>query len=987
MLTHNLQHLVTGGEDPFLPKLLSDINSASRIALTVSFIRHSGLRLILNALIDALDRNVDMRILTGDYLNITEPVALRHLLLLQEAGADVRIFETRGEQSFHMKAYIFSFCENYKKLTGRAYVGSSNISSSALNHGLEWNLRVEQEENPSRFYEICLKYDQVYFHKNTQQLSNDWIDTYQKKVKNQRVFLLPELEKEEPVVPPEPNAIQKAALNALKQTRNSGYQRGLVVMATGLGKTWLAAFDSVQSASKRVLFVAHREEILAQAEYTFVKIRPQDKVSRYHASSQYYNVDMLFASIQTLGKTNHLNKFPVDYFDYIVVDEFHHASSPSYRQLLKHFRPRFLLGLTATPERTDQADILALCDDNLVYHRDMFDGINCGLLCAFSYYGIADLEVDYQSIPWRNGKFDPEQLQNKLATKARARHTLKYWEKLKQTRTLAFCISKKHADYMAEYFIEHGYRAVSVHSESIIRRNEALSKLEQAQVNIIFSVDLFNEGVDLPSIDTILMLRPTDSKILFLQQIGRGLRINTNKARLVILDFIGNHIGFFRKPESLFNIGVSKKDRTAFIKQIRSNTLPLPDGCFINYEVVAIDFMEKMIAANIDTQEQLYISLKEAKDRRPTLAEFYKADGDIRTIRQHYDHWLAFVDSEHDMSSNEKLCLTKFSDFFKEIETTNLTKSYKIVLLEAFIELDGFNKPIDTQALALRSFAIIRRRRALIMDLPERFKVSESLASNELIAWHTYWKNNPVNAWTGGNKKENSLTFFTTENNILFFNRDIAENTIEIFLQFAGELIDYRYMQYEDRLLQSQKETNCRPKSTATRIEKNRPRTIYYFPDLKIACGHFKTSQHDEQSIGELVLPERYGHPDRERHFIARATGNSMNGGKNPIKDGDYLLLEKITPDHAGSISNQIVAVEKQDVSGDDQYLLRRVRKLGPGEYELVANNPEYKPMQATEEMRTFARLQAVIDPDDLEEANRLRQDKKGLASKFEPDS
>lgn len=975
MIAHRFQHLVTGGEDPFLPKLLSDINSASKIALTVSFIRYSGLRLLRDALIDALDRGVDMRILTGDYLNITEPVALRHLLLLQEAGADIRIFETRGEQSFHMKAYIFSFCENYGKATGRAYVGSSNISSSALNHGLEWNLRVDREENPSRFAEICQKFDQIYVHGNTQPLSNDWLETYQKKVKNQRVIVLPELEKEEPVLPPEPNAIQKAALEALKQTRDRGYQRGLVVMATGLGKTWLAAFDSVQSASKRVLFVAHREEILAQAEYTFVRIRPQDKVSRYKASTPYFNVDMLFASIQALGKTNQLNKFPVDYFDYIVVDEFHHASSPSYRQLLKHFRPRFLLGLTATPERTDQADILALCDENLVYHRNLFDGINCGLLSAFSYHGIADLEVDYQSIPWRNGKFDPEQLQNKLATKARARHTLQSWEKLKQTRTLAFCISKKQADYMAQYFIDHGYRAVSVHSESIIRRNEALSKLERGIIDIIFSVDLFNEGVDLPSIDTLLMLRPTESKILFLQQLGRGLRIHTHKARLVVLDFIGNHISFFRKPEALFKIGVSKKERTAFIKQLRSHTLPLPDGCFINYEIVAIDFMEKMIAANIDTQEQLYISLKEAKDRRPTLAEFYQADGDIRSIRKHYDHWLAFVDSAQDMSSDEKLCLTNFSSFFKEIETTNLTRSYKMVLLEAFIELDGFSKPIDTQTLALESFLIIRRRRALIRDLPERFKASDRLDGTELTAWHTYWLNNPVNAWIGGNRKGDNQTFFTVKNNTFFFNANIAESAIEIFLRFAGELIDYRYMQYEDRLLQSQQETHYRPESLPARRETHRLRTISYFPDLKIACGHFKTSQHDEQGIDELVLPERYGHPDREGHFIARATGNSMNGGKNPIKDGDYLLLEKITPDNAGSISNQIVAVEKQDVSGDDQYLLRRVRKSGPGQYELIANNPDYKPMQATEEMRTFARLQAVIDPDDLEKANRCSRD------------
>jgi superfamily II DNA or RNA helicase/SOS-response transcriptional repressor LexA len=967
MTANNLQHLITGGDDPFCPKLIDDINAAKRIDITVSFIRQSGLQLIFPVLTDALERGVEMRILTGDYLNVTEPVALRYLLLLVESGADVRVFETHNGQSFHMKAYIFTFSDEHGKLGGHAYVGSSNISSSALNHGLEWNLRVEREENPLRFDEICQKFERIYLHENTQRLSHDWIDAYQKKFKNRPVVLFPDLEQEEVILPPKPNAIQREALEALKQTRVDGYRRGLVVMATGLGKTWLAAFDSLQLESEKVLFVAHREEILAQAEQTFIRIRPEDNVARYSGQDHQLNAEMMFASVQTLGKTQHLNKFAADHFDYIIVDEFHHASAPTYRQLLKHFRPRFLLGLTATPERTDQADILALCDDNLVYRRDMFDGISSGLLCPFNYYGIADQEVDYQSIPWRSGKFDPEQLQNQLATTARAKHALKRWEALKQSRTLAFCISKKHADYMAEYFRNQGYQAVSVHCDSAVRRNDALSKLERAEIDIIFSVDLFNEGVDLPAIDTVLMLRPTDSKIIFLQQLGRGLRTHLLKEKLVVLDFIGNHLSFFRKPEALFNVGVSKKARSEFIRQVQTDTLPLPQGCFVNFDLEAIDFLAKLIATNIDTQEQLYRSLKEAKERRPTLAEFYQAGGEVQLIRQHYDQWLSFVDSEQDISSEDRLCLGHFAAFFKELETTNLTKSYKIVLLEALIELDGFHKAVDTQALATRSFEIIRRRRTLIADLPERFKEFDRLEGQAISAWHRHWKSNPINAWTGGNKKNASQAFFRVENDRFIFQGEIAENEIDIFLAFTGELIDYRYMQYEDRLRQDRQDSP-RPKANVISIEKARRQAISYFPDLKIACGHFKASQHDEESVRKVALPEHYGHLDAERHFIAHATGNSMDGSKNPIKDGDCLLLEVITPEHAGSISNQIVAIERQDRSGDDQYLLRNVRKLGPGNYELIANNPDYQSMRATEDMRTFARLKGVIDPDDLKE-------------------
>lgn len=965
MTANNHQYLITGGEDPFRPKLISDINSAKRIDITVSFIRQSGLRLILNALIDALDRGVEMRILTGDYLNVTEPMALRHLLLLQESGADIRIFETRGKQSFHMKAYIFTFSDEHGEKSGHAYVGSSNISSSALNQGLEWNLKVELEENPARFAEICRKFEAIYFHENTQRLSNDWIADYQTKFENQPVLLFPEFEPEEPLLPPEPNAIQRAALQALKQTRDDGYKRGLVVMATGLGKTWLAAFDSVQLASEKVLFVAHREEILTQAEYTFVRIRPEDKVACYSGLEHQLNADMLFASIQTLGKTHHLNKFPADHFDYIVVDEFHHASAPTYRQLLKHFRPRFLLGLTATPERTDQADILALCDDNLVYRRDMFDGINSGLLSPFSYYGIADQEVDYQSIPWRNGKFDPELLQNQLATTARAKHALKRWEDLKQSRTLAFCISKKHADYMADYFRNHGYKAVSVHSDSNIRRNDAISKLAQAEIDIIFSVDLFNEGVDLPAIDTVLMLRPTDSKIIFLQQLGRGLRTHSLKEKLVVLDFIGNHVSFFRKPEALFNIGVSKKERSEFIRQVQTGTLKLPQGCFVNYDLEAIDFLAKLIATNIDTQEQLYRSLKESKERRPTLAEFYQASGDVQLIRQHYDHWLSFVDSEQDLSIEQRQCLQSFEAFFKELETTNLTKSYKIVLLEALMELDGFQKAVDINELAVTSFNLIQRRRALLSDLPDHFRALNRLDDKTTNRWLSHWKSNPINAWMGGNKKDASQVFFKVENDRFIFQGGISENLSEIFLALVRELIDYRYMQYEERLRKNE-QIEVKPKANVISIDKAKKRRIPYFPDLKIACGYFKTSLHDEQGMRQIALPEHYGHVDAERHFIAHATGNSMDGGKNPIKDGDYLLLEAITPEHAGSISSQIVAIERQGESGDDQYLLRYVRKLGPGQYELIANNPDYQSMPATEDMRTFARLKGIIDLEDL---------------------
>jgi superfamily II DNA or RNA helicase len=308
---------------------------------------------------------------------------------------------------------------------GAAFVGSSNLSRTALTDGLEWNLRVERTDDADtpdsrRFREIRAQYETLLAHPNVSSLGHDWIEQYEQR--RRLVQHLPVAagcdEREEP--PPQPTEVQQEALAAVAASRGLGYRRGLVVMATGLGKTYLAAFDSQKFQARRVLFVAHREEILLQAENSFLRVHPDARVGRYTGARKQTNVDLLFASVQTLGQAQHLERFPPDHFDYVVVDEFHHAAAPTYRRLLQHLHPRFLLGLTATPERTDQSDILSLCDDNLVYSRHLFDGIEMGLLSPFHYFGIYDETVDYREIPWRNGRFDPQALEHKLATQARA---------------------------------------------------------------------------------------------------------------------------------------------------------------------------------------------------------------------------------------------------------------------------------------------------------------------------------------------------------------------------------------------------------------------------------------------------------------------------------------------------------------------------------------------------------------------------------------
>lgn len=948
--------LVTGGTDPFLPHLSQAISVATDIAIAVSFVKTTGLRLLMRDLEFALRGGDDLgrqptrlRFLTSDYLGITDPEALRILSLLQQHGADVRVFVTDND-SFHLKAYIFSERGPDGSLRGTAFVGSSNISGQALQDALEWNYRVVYPDDDG-FLEAERSFEELFAHQRCLPLTDAWIDAYERRRRPPPVSIAPGSDELEP--PPQPTPVQVDALEALAATREEGFRRGLVVLATGLGKTWLAAFDAERMGARRVLFVAHREEILSQAAETFVRIRKGLRVGFYTGKARDGDVDVLCASVQTLARAAHLEKFAPQHFDYVVVDEFHHASAATYRKLLGHFAPSFLLGLTATPDRTDQSDILSFCDDNLVFTCGLFDGIDQELLAPFHYYGIWDEEVDYREIPWRNGKFDPEQLSSKLATLARARHALKEWRERAQRRTIAFCVSTRHADVMAEQFRRAGVEAAAVYSGSSLGRGEALTRLREGQLQVIFSVDLFNEGVDLPSIDTVMMLRPTESKILFLQQFGRGLRRSEGKSHLVVLDFIGNHQSFLQKPPALFNTRATYKDLAAFARAAESNRLALPDGCYVNYDLRIIELLKSLDKQGTANE---YQALRATLGRRPTLAEFYRSGASVQAMRQQYGSWFDFVKDQADLGPEESICLENTRSLLKEVETTQMTKSFKMILLEALLEVDGFRSPPTLPALAERSWSVLQRRPALVSDLAPAVR---PLPDGRGLQWQRYWQDNPVNAWVGGNRADGANAFFQVVSDRFVLSKPLATEQIETLSSMAGELVDFRLASYEAR------QGNAQPTATVVPFPARGGTELSYFPNLKIACGHFRTGRTDSDE--HVSLPARYGQLDPHRHFIARASGNSMDGGKHPVRDGDYLLLELVSPTKAGAIAGAVVAIERQDESGDSQYLLRNVTKNDRGEYLLKASNPAYEDLIATDQMRTLARLKSIVDPLDLQ--------------------
>ena len=341
------------------------------------------------------------------------------------------------------------------------------------------------------------------------------------------------------------------------------------------------------------------------------------------------DADLLFASVQTLGRIEHLGRFAPTAFDYIVIDEFHHAAATTYRRIIDYFQPKFLLGLTATPERMDGGDLLALCQENLVFEASVPDGISADLLCAFQYLGVPDV-VDYANIPWRNARFDPTELTAAVATDARAQNALEQFRKHGAQRCIAFCCSQRHANFMAEFFNARGLRTVAVHAgNESAPRTTSLQQLASGELDVIFSVDMFNEGVDVPNIDTVLMLRPTESTVIWMQQFGRGLRRAPGKPFLKVIDYIGNHRSFLMKLRSVAALA----DRNAssmgalrsVLDEVRRQELELPEGCSVTYELESIEILESLLkpARPEAALEAFYRDFFERHGVRPTAVEAF----------------------------------------------------------------------------------------------------------------------------------------------------------------------------------------------------------------------------------------------------------------------------------------------------------------------------------------------------------------------------
>ena len=709
-------NVMTGGTDRnrfLIYQLKNSIKNAKSIDIMVSFLMESGVKMILNDLRSALDNGTKIRILTGNYLGITQPSAL--YLIKHQLGDNVDLrFYNEKNRSFHPKVYFF-----HSEECNEVYIGSSNLSKSALTSGIEWNYRFNDNVDQVGYKKFYDSFEEL-FENHSIVIDQDELANYSKNW--HRPYVYKDLDRYEMnsdgagaegarkvVDLVEPRGAQIEALCALENSRHEGAKKGLVQAATGVGKTYIAAFDSREF--ERVLFVAHREEILKQAAQSFFAVRKSKNFGFFTGSQKDTDKDVVFASVACLGKEKYLNEdyFAPDYFDYIIIDEFHHAATNNYQNVVNYFRPKFLLGLTATPERMDGKNIYALCDYNVPFEISLRDAINRGMLVPFRYYGIYD-DTDYSKLHLVKGKYNEKELNETYIGNVR-RYDLIYKNYMKygSKRALGFCCSRVHAEEMAKEFCARGIPAVAVYSgdegEFAVDRAKAIEMLMSGEIRVIFSVDMFNEGVDIPSVDMVLFLRPTESPIVFLQQLGRGLRKFKGKEYLNVLDFIGNYSKAGMVRGFLGDFVVKDGDGESRVREFE-----YPDDCYIDFDLQLIDLFETMEKNRGNFKETLRAEFDRVEgllEKRPTRMELFKYMDDAiyetcvgNSKLNPFKNYMEFLFGLGKLDDDElKLYNSIGREFLNMVETTNMVKVYKMPVLRAFYNDGDIRMEVDENQL------------------------------------------------------------------------------------------------------------------------------------------------------------------------------------------------------------------------------------------------------------------------------------------------
>lgn len=672
------------------------LKSCQEFMMSVAFITDGGLKPLQQILEDLNSKGIMGRVLTTNYKNFTSPKALETLAALENIEVRMTIIP-EGKPGFHTKGYIFKNEQVYK-----AIIGSSNLTLYALTQNQEWNLEITAMPEGKVIVDVVNEFE--YLWQNAEQLDK-WIDTYKQIYREQR-----ELIRKEKIVTVEqaklmPNKMQVSFISNLNQLQLAGESRALLISATGTGKTYAAAFALREMKPQKGLFVVHREQIAKQAMRSFKNVFGSQKtMGLLSGNSKDYEAEYLFATMQTLAKPEIQQNLKKGEFEVIVIDEVHRAGAESYKRIMEYFEPQFWIGMTASPERTDDFDIYQLFNHNIAYEIRLQQALEEDLLCPFHYFGITDLQINGETFNEETGIRNFTMLVSDKRVEYIIQKALYYGHSGERVKGLVFCSTVLEAKELSEKFNARGYKTIALSgSDSQEFREKCIEQLASDSVkenlDYIFTVDIFNEGVDIPEVNQVIMLRPTESPIVFVQQLGRGLRKTEDKEYVIILDFIGNYMNNFMIPIALSGDRTYNKDTIR--KYVIEGNRVIPGSSTIHFDEIS----KKRIFESIDKVttpkrflKEKYLLLKNKLGRIPTILDFYNY-GEVDPLlfisyAKTYDRFVRMIDDDYKIvfDFKESAILEFVSALLINGKRLHELLILKILLKEEEISLEQFKK-------------------------------------------------------------------------------------------------------------------------------------------------------------------------------------------------------------------------------------------------------------------------------------------------------